>query len=527
MDNNKLETIPKKYVTDVIGDDFKKWGPGPVVIDAGTSCGKTTFALNALLNYVAEHRPEQLEGFKILYLCNRKALESDIKKVIQDKKGYITVMTYQKLEAWLMKYPKEKVDKRFTDFCYIIADEFHYFVEDATYNHGTELSYFYLKSLWETKCVIYMSATGQRLIKYWLMHKMLSEDRYYRLDKVGSSIQSACCYYTDEERQKILEAIPQNEKIVIFVRSIAEMLKLKDMFEDTASYYCAATKKHREMDKKEDCIENGILKKRILVTTTVLYNGVDIKDPAAKHFMIELVYPSQIEQAIGRKRSQAPTDTCQIYVRGLSGKAIEQMLKNVQDQVELGLAWEHKEEDAGKSWDQFFQKRMKEKANKLIQDQVCLEVDYHKMECRVKKTAMMQLHFEMADLEDMLRDGYFQVINQRIFEPMKVKFDFEHRVEEMGTVQGNVPDCTIQSPEVLDFLRENKDKMIYKEEMLSKFFELGCITQGSITANKRKRGKTALNKILKNYGFQIVSVRNRKRNNVYDCEKTYWVIRDV
>ena len=62
------------YVTDVIGKTYKQWQTGVVLINAGTGTGKTTFVVKKLNEWA------EITGTKILYLCNRSALRSQVVK---------------------------------------------------------------------------------------------------------------------------------------------------------------------------------------------------------------------------------------------------------------------------------------------------------------------------------------------------------------------------------------------------------------------------------------------------------------
>ena len=62
----------KKWVSDIVGDDYKKWNKEFVVLDCGTGCGKSYFCINVLGTYAKENNK------KILYLCNRRKLRQQI-----------------------------------------------------------------------------------------------------------------------------------------------------------------------------------------------------------------------------------------------------------------------------------------------------------------------------------------------------------------------------------------------------------------------------------------------------------------
>ena len=43
----------KKWVSDIVGDDYKNWHNEFVILDCGTACGKTYFCVRKLGKYAA------------------------------------------------------------------------------------------------------------------------------------------------------------------------------------------------------------------------------------------------------------------------------------------------------------------------------------------------------------------------------------------------------------------------------------------------------------------------------------------
>lgn len=180
----------KQYITDLVGEDYKNWH-GIVVLDAGTNSGKTYFILKTLLPWAYEHRK------RILILCNREALRNQIerdvnrlgrievtyedydpalggivnKPAIDNKYEHtIRVETYQWLETFLQR--NEDAAKTYLrSFDYIVSDEYHYMVTDASFNDHVDASYEAIKELWTTKTCIFMSATARPFFDYWELRK--------------------------------------------------------------------------------------------------------------------------------------------------------------------------------------------------------------------------------------------------------------------------------------------------------------------------------------------------------------------
>ena len=165
------------------------------------------------------------------------------------------------------------------------------------------------------------------LIQKWKEEGTLSPENYYRIARRKSCISEIRFYYRDAERKALLDSIPPGEKAVVFVTSYATLEKMRLIYGDTAAYYCSGNNKHGSMDALYDCVRDGKLLKRILFTTTVLYNGVDIKDEKVKHIFIEQWLPMEVIQEIGRKRPLNENDTCKLYLRGKGMRELETRLK--------------------------------------------------------------------------------------------------------------------------------------------------------------------------------------------------------
>lgn len=151
-----------EWVSDVIGEGYKKWNKGDVVtIKAQTGTGKTYFIVGD--KYKKGFIDKIGSNQKVLYLCNRLCLERQIKLELLkkfdmnieyrdkevdlewlDKIEYIknvTVTTYHKIAS-------EKLDNQYrfgtfslSEFQYIISDECHFFLTDSSFMNKSYLVY--------------------------------------------------------------------------------------------------------------------------------------------------------------------------------------------------------------------------------------------------------------------------------------------------------------------------------------------------------------------------------------------------
>ena len=123
----------RKYLTNLIGDDYKDWSKRKIILTAPTGLGKTTFVVDRLLSDI------KLSGKKMLILCNRKLLRRQYWfDLIERFHSYgeleqaVQIETYQNI-AEMLRQGKDLVEL-FRDIDCIVLDECHYFYADAEFN---------------------------------------------------------------------------------------------------------------------------------------------------------------------------------------------------------------------------------------------------------------------------------------------------------------------------------------------------------------------------------------------------------
>lgn len=325
----------KIWVSNVIGTDYKRWRNEFVVLDCGTGCGKSYFCLHILGKY-AENQKK-----KILYLCNRRKLRDEIYDEVKrlGLHNVIYVTSYQSLQHGLQN------GKKFPHYDYVVADECHYFTTDALFNDYTDVSYNFIMQQKES-VVIWVSATAKVFFQWLEKKNRVKKRNIYRVDKDYSYVKKMY-FYQSEELTAIIDDILENEpdsKMVIFCNSAKRMYEMSKYYGERADYYCSNSSSSMKLkqicgyDKTtkrvKDCIRNNTFEKRILFTTTVLDNGVDLKDERIKHIFSEVFDVDCTIQALGRKRSLNTNDTCTFYIREFQPKAIQGFLNMNNTQLE-------------------------------------------------------------------------------------------------------------------------------------------------------------------------------------------------
>lgn len=326
------ETNKKIWVSDLIGDDYKKWRNENIILDCATGSGKTTFCVEVLGKYAAQC------GKKILYLCNRTELHDEVLARIKAAglNNVFEVMTYQYLQRLLMGYGQlQKYD-------YILADECHYFFTDACFNDFTDVSYRYVTEQ-KDSVVIYMSATAKVFFNTLEDAGIVQKKNVYRAGKDYSYVDRLYWYKRDDLAGIIDDIIAKedNSKIVVFCASGKRMLDMRGLYGDKADYYCSKYNKNKELIKlygwdrstPKRIIENGTFQKRILFTTSALDNGIDLKDRNIKHIFCELTDGDIMLQALGRKRSLDENDTCTFYLLQYGKNVLQGIINGKKSQV--------------------------------------------------------------------------------------------------------------------------------------------------------------------------------------------------
>lgn len=281
-----------RWVADVIGEDYKTWGKGKVVIEATTGTGKTSFVMGPLMDWALAETLRMNFPRQMLILCNRRALKADIMAkfearcephIFMNEFGepdcleydIVTIATYQHFEKRL-KYTKDK-GRALGSYKIIVLDECHYFFDDSSFNENTAALYQTLKEQEENGLVVWMTATPENMYSVWKRRGQLAQEHYYTLIRKAEHITKAWIYYKDAELIDIIKrALVRNEKVLVMVTKRDKLDSMRALYGDKAAYYCSANNLKGPMDEPEDCVRNGKLQKPILFATEALYNGVDI-----------------------------------------------------------------------------------------------------------------------------------------------------------------------------------------------------------------------------------------------------------
>lgn len=356
MEKEKVE-----YVSDMIGDDYKKWWHDKTIfIKTPTGSGKSFFILDKLLEYVVSN------SGKILYLVNRKILKSQLEKEIDNiankydyttkLENYINIFTYQTIEKLLLENSLEKnYGNYFNGFSHVIYDECHYFLIDAAFNTSTELSYDFLRNTFCRRVQIFLSATMDNIRPILEKRKefVIENNSPYRFSQPELYDEIKPDYsYLDvkllEEKDDLLKRILENfddkkEKWLIFVDSISygkqlydeivnyykKLNNIKDDYEDII-FLDASFKNNNETKEVVDNIVKEKRSKKILITTSVMDNGISLEDEYLRNIVIMADIQETFIQMLGRKRMKNSNETSKLYILKRNITYFKNKIKNVE-----------------------------------------------------------------------------------------------------------------------------------------------------------------------------------------------------
>lgn len=222
----------------------------------------------------------------MLVLSNRLALKAQ-----QEHQAFgtdIACMTYQKMEynvylngLWTVQNSVPDLMQLIEqEFDYIILDEAHYLFQDAAFNRRTSTVFEMIERFRKSKVIIMLSATADLLKKYF-SSKITAT---YTADADYSYIESVSYYTRKDTLLKILDNIPADEKVVVFGDNKERLQELNRRYPDSA--YLSGDNKDTSPVFKQ-IVQTERFGCRMLFTTKVLDNGVNLKDKAIKHIIIE------------------------------------------------------------------------------------------------------------------------------------------------------------------------------------------------------------------------------------------------
>ncbi|WP_404443500.1 hypothetical protein LG307_14890 [Sutcliffiella horikoshii] len=312
-------------------DEVKSWDSGGIVtIKAGTGQGKSYFIKNNLYAIAKKNKK------KILMLIHRVNCVNQFQdELVQAKKtDSLDIKTYQYIEA-LYKNNKEF---DFSPYQYIVCDEFHYFMSDASFNNTTDMS---LNAILKQqgKVRIFMSATGDYMQRYISKYKKL-ETKGYDLPIKFNFIKDLRFFNKDETIEEFIkEAIDKKRKAIFFIQSAEKAFKLYKKYQDYILFNCSKNNekfyKHVDQDKIGNMLKNERFEELILITTTCMDAGVNIIDKELQHVVCDVKDIGTLIQCFGRKRIVDKKDGIYLHIKTITNQQLGGMETQLNKKIEM------------------------------------------------------------------------------------------------------------------------------------------------------------------------------------------------
>lgn len=308
-------------------DEINKWENGDIVlISADTDSGKSHFIKHKLADHAKRN------GKKILMLCHRKLCADQFRYEIeqQSMENIVTVMTYQKLEM-------NREINYLIGYDYIVCDEFHYFLDDSEFNSKTYISF---EKIMDKKDAvkIFMSATGENMEKYINLVSTDTVKHKYELPHNYDKIRHVVTFISDELESFAKQIISKNKKAIFFIDNVSDAYYLYQKFSKNALFCCSqARREYKYVDKKKinKMIQEQRFDENILITTTVLDAGVNIKDKSIRNIIVSVRDPHVIKQCVGRRRIdyEDENDVINVYVKDIPGRLVKLYTTHLKNEI--------------------------------------------------------------------------------------------------------------------------------------------------------------------------------------------------
>ena len=392
--NGKLFKLPEgekseyRYVNDIlINAIWTNWsGANRVFISAGTGRGKNTFIKKELLPHIGDAKVVIFENRDSLMQQQVVDIISEIDPEIlmyRDLTEENMVIFGSQRNIMLISYQLAAIkcasrDQEFFKFCqgasYFVFDEAHYVLDDAQFNKG--INFFvnvFLNPAFNLNAVkIFMSGSMEEFYAFTQTLQPFSDkpndiyeekkllelkgnDPSHKLFRELSSTVNGChvlsmptdySYIKPYKYKKLADICSQiehtatDEKWLIFVKSISEgaalQSSLKSICGASICFLDASNKNGDENDKiYKQLVHESKFDCRVMIATTVIYNGINIKDESVKHIVVPFTTISVVKQLIGRKRMNVNENVNVYFPDETDGRVRKRYYECIKDYMEL------------------------------------------------------------------------------------------------------------------------------------------------------------------------------------------------
>lgn len=475
----------------------------------------------------------------------------------------------------LYEHVKQFIEEDIKEVDYLILDEAHYFTSDSVFNKHTEEEFEYLYN--ECKGTkLYMTATPEAFIeavrRYEQVNKVSEKDKLIVLNQLKQETREEKEMFYDistEGEEDLLEHVKDHykfnfiheserdqflseqikisnptDKMIYFVRDKlrgallsreAKGMTYRDNNAKGGAFICSLYddmyRKVIDMEERERIVKKKYFESDVLVTTSVLNNGVNIHDENVKRIIIDYVDVGEAVQMMGRIRAKQRSADNKLEVT-----IILPTLKHVIENKKSLAKNIATSEGIFKREQYVFQKQC---IDQLLSDEWIYETHLADEEDEEQKPNYPNLRVYFAHLYHLLvnHDKYFLL---KMFDsPYLVKPQGLEKVSEIYLAEKEKMIQEKQQKEQEEQEKKAKEQKKFKEQkkkdierlfeqygnenlLNNKFKELAIRLDFRSKDSKLLTSYTKINEHLAEYGYEITSKRemiNGKRNTFYKLEK--------
>lgn len=313
-DDEFISDILTKHI---VADFNKNKRKAKILIHAQMGTGKTTFAFDTIIAKLVKGINEKFEEKekRILVLSNRDALKSQIKKKYKYDEDVVEVINYQELEKRIQG------NALFEKVRFVIADEIHYPFSDIAFNDTADMSLEeYLLS--DERAAVFFSATPQLFAGYMDKFHWMELTKTFKITKSVTLPKLTYYWSADKQDELITNILEENkdDKILVFRNDKGWNKSDAEKYRKWGTTHISADLKNGRAGEETDyqyIVSNEQFKKktRIVFTTSVLDNGINICDDSVRHIFIDDFLDIEgAVQCCGRRRI-AEDNNLSIYVK--------------------------------------------------------------------------------------------------------------------------------------------------------------------------------------------------------------------
>lgn len=317
---NSKTTMPQ-YLSDIITtDNIKAWSSKDIIL-ISAQCGKgKSYLIKNQLYDIAKERHNKI----LMFLHRKKTLEQFQEEIEKDcKTDVITLMSYQALEqAIIHNHPPD-----LSQYHYIISDEFHYFLSDSQFNKFTDLSFNCIMNQ-QQAVKIFMSATSKHIEEYIKQLYPYISPTKYEIPPNYDFLNIIMFSKFDTITEIINAYLTHSKKLVVFEHSAEKAWNLFQKYKDDAIFCCGSSCSHykwtqnHEAEDIQQMLTTEKFDKNLLITTTALDAGFNIKDPQLHVMIVDIPDIDTMQQCIGRKRIIDSNDYLNVFIKNITNQKL-------------------------------------------------------------------------------------------------------------------------------------------------------------------------------------------------------------